>query len=85
MTKNPILMVLVDIVENLLDGTKEILQPDKTFSGKVLAAHKKITAALLQKNPDQTREEMLKHIREVEKDLITLQEERRNQEIPFNK
>jgi GntR family transcriptional repressor for pyruvate dehydrogenase complex len=81
-TQNPVLMVLVDIVENLLDDTKEILHPDKTFSEKVLAAHKKITAALLQKNPDQTREEMVKHIREVEKDLITLQETRRNQEIP---
>lgn len=84
-TQNPILMVLIDIVENLLDGTKEILQPDKTFSEKVLAAHKKITASLLQKNPDQTREEMLKHIREVEKDLIMLQEARRNQEIPIKK
>jgi GntR family transcriptional repressor for pyruvate dehydrogenase complex len=78
-TQNPILMVLVDIVENLLDGTKETLQPDKTFSGKVLAAHKRVTAALLQKNPDQTREEMVKHIREVEKDLIALREARRNQ------
>jgi GntR family transcriptional repressor for pyruvate dehydrogenase complex len=82
-TQNPILVVLIDIVENLLDGTKEVLQPDKTFSEKVLAAHKKITAALLQKDPDQTREEMVKHIREVEKDLILLQEARRNQDLPF--
>jgi GntR family transcriptional repressor for pyruvate dehydrogenase complex len=84
-TQNPILMVLVDIVENLLDDIKEILQPDKTFSEKVLSAHKNITGALLRKNPDQTREEMFKHIREVEKDLLLLQEARRNQEIPFNK
>jgi GntR family transcriptional repressor for pyruvate dehydrogenase complex len=66
--------------KNEIEGTKEILQPDKTFSKKVLAAHKKITAALLQKNPDQTREEMLKHIRDVEKDLIMLQDARRIQE-----
>jgi len=84
-TQNPILVVLIDIVENLLDGTKEVLQPDKTFSETVLAAHKKITAALLQRNPAQTREEMLKHIREVEKDLIMLQEARHDQEIPLNK
>jgi GntR family transcriptional regulator, transcriptional repressor for pyruvate dehydrogenase complex len=82
-TPNPILAVLVDIVENLLDGTKEILQPDKTFSEKVLAAHKRITEALLQKNPDQTRDEMLKHIREVERDLIMLQEERRKSSDSF--
>jgi len=80
-TNNPILMFVLDFVENLLIDTKEILQPGKGFSQRVLNAHKRIYKALLEKNPKKAREEMVKHVRQVEKDLITLQKERRFEEL----
>jgi GntR family transcriptional repressor for pyruvate dehydrogenase complex len=82
---NPILMFILDFVENLLIDTKEILQPGKEFSQKVLNAHKRIYKALLERNPKKAREEMIKHIREVEKDLIALQKERRINELNLHR
>jgi GntR family transcriptional repressor for pyruvate dehydrogenase complex len=78
---NPILMFLLDFVENLLIDTKEILQPGKEFSQKVLNAHKRIYKALVERDPKKAREEMIKHVREVEKDLLALQKERRIEEL----
>lgn len=73
---NPILMFILDFVENLLIDTKEILQPGKDFSKKVLNAHKRIYHALLERDGKKAREEMAKHVREVEKDLVALPKER---------
>lgn len=73
---NPILMFILDFVENLLVDTKEILLPDKEFSKKVLNAHKRIYRALLKGNGKTAREEMAKHVREVERDLVALQKKR---------
>ena len=75
-TGNPILMFILDFVENLLIDTKEILRPGKDFSSKVLRAHKRIYNALLQKNIEKVHEEMVRHIREVEKDLVAADKER---------
>ena len=78
---NPILMFILDFVENLLIDTKEILQPSREFSQKVLNAHKRIYKALLERDPKKAREEMIKHVKEVEKDLLALQKERRIEEL----
>ncbi len=72
-TGNPILMFILDFVEDLLIDTKEILQPGKDFSKRVLNAHKRIYKALLEKNSKKVKQEMVKHIREVERDLMTIQ------------
>jgi GntR family transcriptional repressor for pyruvate dehydrogenase complex len=74
-------MFILDFVENLLIDTKEILQPGKEFSQKVLNAHKRIYKALSERDPKKAREEMVKHVREVEKDLLALQKERRIEEL----
>ena len=76
-TGNPILMFILDFVENLLIDTKEILQPGKDFSKKVLNAHKRIYKALLGKDSKKAQEEMIKHVKEVERDLIAIQKEKR--------
>ncbi len=76
-TGNPILMFILDFVENLLIDTKEILRPGKEFSGKVLRAHKRIYRGLLERDVKKVHEEMVKHIREVEKDLLAADRERR--------
>jgi GntR family transcriptional repressor for pyruvate dehydrogenase complex len=73
---NPILMFILDFVEKLLLDAKEILQPSKEFSKKVLKAHKLIYESLLKRAPEKAREEMVKHVEEVAKDLIAIQKER---------
>jgi len=82
-TGNPILMFILDFVENLLIDTKEILKPGKDFSWKVLRAHKRIYKGLLERNVKKVHEEMVKHIREVEKDLLAAHKERRVEEQKF--
>jgi len=83
-TGNPILMFILDFVENLLIDTKEILKPGKEFSWKVLRAHKRIYNGLLERNLKKVHEEVVKHIREVEKDLLTAHKERRIEEQKFD-
>ena len=83
-TGNPILMFILDFVENLLIDTKEILKPGKEFSGKVLRAHKRIYAGLLERNVKKVHEEMVRHIREVEKDLLAAHKELRAEEQRFD-
>jgi GntR family transcriptional regulator, transcriptional repressor for pyruvate dehydrogenase complex len=83
-TGNPILMFILDFVENLLIDTKEILQPSREFSQKVQKAHRRIYKALLERNGKKARAEMVKHVREVEQDLIALQKERRIKELSLH-
>jgi GntR family transcriptional repressor for pyruvate dehydrogenase complex len=83
-TGNPILMFILDFVENLLIDTKTILKPGKEFSRKVLRAHKRIYNALLEKNIKKVHEEMVRHIREVENDLLSAHKERSMEEQKFN-
>jgi GntR family transcriptional repressor for pyruvate dehydrogenase complex len=84
-TGNPILMFILDFVENLLIDTKEILKPGRDFSGKVLRAHKRIYNGLLERNVKKVHEEMVRHIREVEKDLLAAHKERRIEEHKFDR
>ena len=69
-------MFILDFVENLLLDAKEVLQPSKKFSKKVLKAHKLIYESLLKRAPEKAREEMVKHVEEVAKSLIAIQKER---------
>ena len=82
-TGNPILMFILDFVESLLIDAKEILKPGKEFSSKVLRAHKRIYNALLERNVKKVREEMVRHIREVEKDLLAAHQEKPIEELSF--
>ncbi len=82
---NPILMFILDFVENLLIDTKAILKPGKEFSSKVLRAHKRIYNALLERNIEKVHEEMVRHIREVENNLLAAQKERRMEEQKFDR
>ena len=84
-TGNPILMFILDFVENLLIDTKAILKPGREFSTKVLRAHKRIYNALLERNIKKVHQEMVRHIREVEKDLLAAHKERRTEEQKFDR
>jgi len=61
------------------------LKPGKEFSGKVLRAHKRIYNGLLQKNVEKVHEEMVRHIREVGKDLLATHKERRIEKRRFDR
>jgi GntR family transcriptional repressor for pyruvate dehydrogenase complex len=74
---NPLLSFFVDLVHNLLADAKEILKPQFDFSLRVLRAHKKIYQALKAGNAVQARREMSKHLREVERDLLKIQEQKK--------
>jgi GntR family transcriptional repressor for pyruvate dehydrogenase complex len=82
-TGNPILMFILDFVENLLIDIKEILNPSKEFSQKVLISHKRIYKALAERNPKKARKEMVKHIQEVAKDLMALQKKKYFGDLTF--
>jgi GntR family transcriptional regulator, transcriptional repressor for pyruvate dehydrogenase complex len=72
-TENPILILVLDFISNILLKAKEILRPGKDFYEDVLRAHKQIHKALLQRDPAKAREAMIRHIREEEQGLLALQ------------
>jgi GntR family transcriptional repressor for pyruvate dehydrogenase complex len=75
-TSNPILMLLLDFVENLLIDAKEILQPGDDFSERVQKAHIRIYTALSKRNAVEARAEMVRHVKEVSDDLTSIQQEK---------
>jgi DNA-binding FadR family transcriptional regulator len=50
------------------------LKPDKYFFRKVLNSHKRIYKALLERDGKKAGKELIGHIREVEKNLVSLQQ-----------
>ncbi len=74
-TNNPILVLILDFVEDLLEDFKKVLKPDTTFSESVLDAHGRIYAAICDKNPERAAVEMLRHVQDVEDHLAKLKED----------
>jgi DNA-binding FadR family transcriptional regulator len=72
-TENPILILITDFIRGLLIDTKGFLLPSREFSQWVLEAHKRIYTAILEKNAQKARIEMLRHVEEVRKDLLAIQ------------
>lgn len=71
-TENPILILILDFVETLLEDFKKILQPDEPFMHAVLDSHEMISAAIAEKNQDCAAEKMFNHILQVEEHLAQL-------------
>lgn len=74
-TGNPILILILDFVENLLEDFKKVLKPDLAFSKSVLDAHDKIYQAVCNHDPDKAAAEMHRHVYEVEEHLAKLKED----------
>jgi len=74
-TRNPILILILDFVEDLLEDFKKVLKPDLTFSKSVLDAHDKIYDAICDGAPDRASQEMYRHVSEVETHLALLKED----------
>ena len=75
-TRNPLLIFLLDFVENLLLDAKEILNPGRDFSVRVLEAHERIYKALAARDADQARSAIIQDVREVEEALLRIQKEK---------
>jgi len=71
-TRNPLLILILDFVENLLEDLKKILRPNILFSQQVTESHERIYQALLSRDPEKAAEEMIKDITQVEKGLAML-------------
>jgi len=71
-THNPILILMLDFVETLLEDFKNILKPDEKFIGSVLVSHEEIYAAISQKDSKLASELMLDHVEKVEQHLAKL-------------
>ena len=74
-TNNPILVLILDFVEDLLEDFKKVLKPDLAFSKSVLDAHDRIYAAICDKNVERATAEMYRHVQEVEEHLAKLKED----------
>ena len=74
-TNNPILVLILDFVEDLLEDFKKVLKPDLAFSKSVLDAHDRIYEAICDKNQEKASAEMYRHVHEVEEHLAKLKED----------
>ena len=74
-TSNPILVLILDFVEDLLEDFKKVLKPDLAFSKSVLDAHERIYEAICDKDPEKASTEMYRHVHEVEEHLARLNED----------
>ena len=74
-TGNPILILILDFVENLLEDFKKVLKPDLAFSKSVLDAHDKIYEAICDKDPKKASTEMYQHVYDVELHLAKLKQD----------
>jgi GntR family transcriptional repressor for pyruvate dehydrogenase complex len=64
-TENPIMILLVDFVENLLQDIKDIIRPDEAFTKLVIDSHKRIYQAIEARDPERAYDEMFKDVAQV--------------------
>lgn len=75
-TGNPVLIFILDFIENLLEDVKNILQPDETFSREVVDSHQRIWEALKKRDAELAANEMLRDVSQVETALARLAEDK---------
>ena len=71
-TDNPILILMLDFVETLLEDFKNILKPDEQFRESVLISHEEIYDAISRGYSELASKIMLDHVEKVEQHLAKL-------------
>jgi GntR family transcriptional repressor for pyruvate dehydrogenase complex len=71
---NPVMMLILDFVNNLLTNTKSNLKPEIDFCENVLAAHEAILEKIRAGDGDGAAQAMYRHVCEVETGLQHLEE-----------
>lgn len=69
-TENSVVSLVVESVQSALINVKRMLQMDHDFLTMVCEGHKRIVAALCERDPDKASKEMLQHICEVETGML---------------
>lgn len=73
-TENPLLFLMVDFMENMLEDFKRLFIPDKAFYMEVFDFHERIYEAIHDRDGQRASAEMLAHVEQVERELIKLKE-----------
>jgi len=68
-TENPILILIVDYIENLLEDLKHKIRPGQQFTEFVIDSHERIYNAIKDRDPERAYEEMLKDVSEIGNDI----------------
>lgn len=72
-TKNPLLMLIVEFIESLMSDQKTTIKLDRPFLASVIEAHERIYDAIFTRDAERARQEMTRHITEVEQSLEKLE------------
>lgn len=70
--RNPVMTFVVDFMGNLLFDSGRILRPGTEFFDRVEKAHRRIYKALSKRDAVKARDEMFKHIQEVDRDFLAI-------------
>jgi len=71
-TKNPLLVLIVDLIESVMADEKTVIIPDKEMYASIVNGHERIYQAIVEKNSNRAMTEMSHHITEIEDFMIKL-------------
>jgi GntR family transcriptional regulator, transcriptional repressor for pyruvate dehydrogenase complex len=74
-TNNPLLYLIVDFTESMLEDFKRLFLPDKAFYKEVFEFHDRIFEAIRDRDGQRASAEMLAHIEQVARELLVLKED----------
>jgi GntR family transcriptional repressor for pyruvate dehydrogenase complex len=74
-TNNPLLILILDFVESMMDDFKKLFGPDKAFFEQVLDRHERIYQAILDRDAQRASDEMLADVTEVGDELLKLKDD----------
>ncbi len=69
-TKNPLLMLMVNLIESVMRDEKTAIIPDKEMYASIVNAHARIYQAIVERNSNHAKTEMSHHISEIEAYMI---------------
>lgn len=77
-THNPILILILEAIENLLTEMKRILRIDANFSNRFIQCHEKVIEALAARDADLAEREMYADVFGVEEEMMRLAQNQSN-------
>jgi GntR family transcriptional repressor for pyruvate dehydrogenase complex len=75
LTGNPLLFLILDFVESMLEDFKRLFVPNKVFYQEVLDYHERIFQAIVDRDAQRASAEMLAHIEQVAAELLKIKED----------
>ncbi len=73
-TNNPLLYLILDFVESMLEDFKRLFVPNKAFYAEVFEFHEKIFEAISNRDGRRASDVMLAHVEQVERQLLVLKD-----------